>query len=379
VQAKCELAELRKIQGKLSQAEELYREALRSVAEKSQQRLDTVGLVAVGLSDLLRERNDLEAAQRQVVDGIEHMPWTARMRWWESPNPLASGYVTLARVHQARGQLDEALDAIQQATELSRAYDVQPEIRALIQACQVRLWLARGDRAALTRWQEDRQVTADDALDPARELAYVSLARVLLAGGRVDEAERLLVRLAAAAESGGRYGRLIEILTLQASVLSEAADRDHAQDKTVCALTALGKALTLAEPEGYVRVFVDEGAPMMELLRLGKRRGLWSEERLGAYVEKLLALLEQELKGQRSSMEQLVPVPADSSPLVEPLSEREREVLCLVANGMSNQEIADELILSIGTVKAHVHNIYGKLGVQSRTQAIARAREVRLL
>jgi LuxR family maltose regulon positive regulatory protein len=188
-----------------------------------------------------------------------------------------------------------------------------------------------------------------------------------------------LVRLAAAAESGGRYGRLIEILTLQASVLSEAADRDHAQDKTVRALTALGKALTLAEPEGYVRVFVDEGAPMMELLRLGKRRGLWSEERLGAYVEKLLALLEQELKGQRSSMEQLVPVPADSSPLVEPLSEREREVLCLVANGMSNQEIADELILSIGTVKAHVHNIYGKLGVQSRTQAIARAREVRLL
>ena len=145
------------------------------------------------------------------------------------------------------------------------------------------------------------------------------------------------------------------------------------------ALLALTKCLTLAEPEGYVRVFLDEGVPMAELLRLGKRRGTWSEGRLGAYAEKLLALLEQEMKSQRPPAEQPLSVPAGPSPLVEPLSERELEVLRLVADGLSNGEIAAPLFLAVGTVKAHVHNIYGKLGVQSRTQAIARARELSLL
>jgi len=195
----------------------------------------------------------------------------------------------------------------------------------------------------------------------------------------MDEAERLLARLAAAAESGGRYGRLIEILVLQALALSKAADRVHAQDKTARALAALGKALALAEPEGYVRMFVCEGKPMAELLRLSQRRGLWSEGRLGAYVERLLALLVQERAPQRPSTVQPSPAPAGSPLLVEPLSEREQQVLGLVADGLSNQEIADTLILAIGTVKAHVHNIYGKLDVGGRTQAIARARELGLL
>jgi len=370
VQAKCELAELRKIQGKLNQAAELYREALQEVAEKSQQRSGTVGMVAVGLGDLLRERNELEAAQGQLIEGIEHLPWTIHMRWWENPNLLASGYVTLARVLQAWGRLDEAADTVQHATELGRSYDVQPEIRALITACQVRLWLARGELAAVTRWQEESQITAQDMLDPTRELPHISLARVLLARGRLDEAEHLLTRLAAAAGIGERYGRLIEILVLQAIAL-------HAQGQISAALAALARAVDLAEPEGYVRIFVDEGAAIATVLQLGLKRSAWGEPRLTAYANGLLAAWEQE--------EQPLPehegptVMSVHSSLIETLSERELQVLKLMASGMSNQEIAERLYLARGTVKAHLHNIYGKLAVQGRTQAVALARELHLL
>jgi LuxR family maltose regulon positive regulatory protein len=356
VQAKCELAEVRKIRGQLGQAAELYREALEQVAAKGQQGLGTVGMVAVGLGDLLCERNDLEAAQRQAEDGIGHMPWTAHMRWWENPNSLASGYVTLARILQAHGRLDEARDAIQRATELSHNYDVQPGIRASIAACQVRLWLATGDLTAAVHWVKQNRLTAGDALDPACELAHVSLARVLLATDRPDEAERLLARLAAAAEAGERYGRLIEILALKAIALRAVGD--HAGP-----MRALERALRIGEPEGFVRTFVDEGEPMAALLSAYYARG----PAVGrGYVEMLLAALGAAPGSGREG---------GPSAMLEPLTERELEVLHLVAEGLSNKEIAEQLIIAIGTVKAHVHHIYGKLEVSGRVQALVRARE----
>jgi LuxR family maltose regulon positive regulatory protein len=288
------------------------------------------------------------------------MPWTAHMRWWENPNSLASGYVTLARILQVHGRLDEARDAIQRATELSHNYDVQPEIRALIAACQVRLWLATDDPTAAIHWVEERRLTADDALDPAHELAHISLARVLLARSRPEEAERLLARLAAAAEAGERYGRLIEILALKAVALQAVGD--HAG-----AMRALERALRIGEPEGFVRTFVDEGAPMAALLSAYYARG----SAVGrGYVEMLLAALGAAPGAGREGR---------PSAMVEPLTERELEVLHLVADGLSNEEIAEQLIIAIGTVKAHVHHIYGKLEVSGRVQALVRARELDLL
>jgi LuxR family maltose regulon positive regulatory protein len=371
VLAKCQLAGLLKTQGRLHQAAGLYQEALQVWAEGGGQQLGTSGTVAVGMSDLLREQNDLEAARHYAMDGIEHMPWTEHRRWWENPHDLAFGYVTLARIHQAQGDLDGAADAIQQAEEWKDKYDVYPEICDQIEACRVRLWLATGNLPAAIRWAQESQVRAGDVLHSSREVIDIARARVLIDQGKSDpdsrplrEAVRLLAALAEATEAGGRHGRLIETLVLQALALK-------AQNHIVPALAILEKCLVLAEPEGYVRVFVDEGAPMVALLQSAASRGI-----APYYVRKLLAALSESRQETRNRpARDLQPTMSD---LIEPLSGRELEVLQLMTDGLSNREIADELVLAVGTVKAHIHNIYGKLGVRSRTQAIARTRELNL-
>ena len=163
----------------------------------------------------------------------------------------------------------------------------------------------------------------------------------------------MLLRLHRAATAAERSGSLIEILILQAITFSAQRRREEA-------LSALEQALRRAEPEGFVRIFLDEGAPMTELLRQAVVRGVHA-----AYALQLLNLLEEAA---------LAP-----QPLIEPLSERELEVLRRVAAGFSNQEIAQNLVIAVGTVKKHLNTIYGKLGVESRTQAVARARDLNLL
>jgi LuxR family maltose regulon positive regulatory protein len=196
-----------------------------------------------------------------------------------------------------------------------------------------------------------------------RELAYISLARVLIAQRDLDAALDLLARLADAAEARERTGRLIEILILQAVAF-------HARDETSKALVALTKSLTLAGSEGYVRIFVDEGAPMAALLR---QAADWDVT--PGYVTKLLAAF-GDFAGTNAS-----PVETRSRPqdLIEPLTGRELELLQLVADGLSNREIAARLFIALGTVKSHVHNIYGKLDAQNRAQAVARAKELGLI
>ena len=181
---------------------------------------------------------------------------------------------------------------------------------------------------------------------------HLTLARVFIAQKWLREASRLLARLLHQAEPAGAMGYVIEILALQAMAY-------QAQNAPDSALECLKQALTLAEPEGYVRVFADEGAPMAALLRRAAAHGVSPE-----YVGQLLAAMGP---------------PRPATPLVEPLSDRELQVLRLVAAGLSNQQIGDELFLAVGTVKKHTHNVYGKLGVRSRTQAVARAKELGIL
>jgi len=222
-------------------------------------------------------------------------------------------------------------------------------LKEAVQAAQVKLWLAQGNLAAADQWAGEHQLLPEEAPGFGRELEQIILVRVLLAQDHHGEALDLLNRLAGVAQAGGRDGRLIEMLALQAIAL-------QAQGKADSALAVLSKCLSLAEPEGYVRIFLDEGDPVAALFELRKQRGAWSEPRLTRYVDKLLAAFESgKQKGETH------PATLSSQLLIEPLSERELEVLRLLAEGLSNREIAERMVVAVGTVKTHIHNIYGKL------------------
>jgi LuxR family maltose regulon positive regulatory protein len=358
------LALLKKLQGELRQVESLYQEAIRFASERGGQRYGSIGAIYVGLSDLLRERNELEAARQMVSQAIEDM------ERWQNPTDLVNGYVTLARIALAQGDIEQSQAAFEKAEEISRQRSIFPITRVTLEACQVRLWLAKGNLATVKLWLKEKQFNGkryslDRRLDFLSELEWISVARVYIARNELDRALDLLTHLAEAAETAGRTGRLIEILVLMALVLHCSGKRDHA-------VSTLKRCLVLAEPEGYMRIFLDEGKPIAELLQACSRS---TEGSLKVYTDKLLkAFMIAPIEKTAIS-----PSPSQLEQLVEPLTERETEVLHLLAAGLSNQEIAKRLVLSEGTVKTHTHNLYGKLEVRSRTQAISRAKELNLI
>jgi LuxR family maltose regulon positive regulatory protein len=207
----------------------------------------------------------------------------------------------------------------------------------------------------------ERGLEPDHTPEHLSTFEYIALARILIAQGRWDEASKLLQLMLEPAEVGGNTTRAIEILSLQALAFQAGGDTPGAMD-------ALERALTLAEPEGFIRIFVDEGPPMARLLYEVLARGIAPE-----YARRLLAAFPMPEADQDG------PQDTPESDLIEPLSERELEVLQLIAGGLTNPEIASRLFLSPHTVKTHAHNIYGKLGVHNRTQAVTRARALGIL
>jgi len=237
---------------------------------------------------------------------------------------------------------------------------------------KARVWVAQGRMAEALSWARERNLSVDDALSYMREFEYITLARLLIAQYKSDreehfinEAARLIERLLKAADAGGRMGSVIEILVLQALA-------HHVQGDIPPALVSLERALTLAEPEGYVRIFVDEGSPMAQLLSAAAAHGIMPD-----YTRKLKAAFGAE--EQKSGGQSYLPPALSAQPLIEPLSQRELEVLQLVAQGLSNREISERLFLAVNTVKGHNRNIFDKLQVHRRTEAVARARELGLL
>jgi LuxR family maltose regulon positive regulatory protein len=293
--------------------------------------------------------------------------------------------VALARLKQACGDSAGAQQILAEFIEFAQQHDLAAPLIARARAAQAQIAVAQGDLPAAIRWADASGLTLDDAMSFPREAEHLTLARVRIAQGRSNPAEshlrdalRLLDRLHAAAEAGGRAGILIEIDIVRALAL-------HAQGNLPAARNALAAALERAAPEGYVRLFVDESAPMQALLREAHTRGI-----APGYVEIVVAAFsKQNTETSRQGEKQEGTLAADSislSPdlpvsvsLVEPLTARELEVLRLLAAGHSTQEIAQELIVAIGTVKRHVSNILGKLGVHSRLEAVARARDLQLL
>jgi LuxR family maltose regulon positive regulatory protein len=230
---------------------------------------------------------------------------------------------------------------------------------------RARLLLAQGKVDAAARWCAERGLSVEDEPSYLREREHLVLARVLLARGKPDQALRLLERLLEEAQATGRSGSVIEILALQSLALRQKGKREPA-------VSILSQALALAEPEGYVRTFADEGPPMAALLAEvleTQRRGRLAPEVPTYYLRRLLAAIDHGPSGAAT--------PASGLP--EPLSEREMEVLALITAGKSNRQIAKELFVALSTVKTHVNNIHRKLDVRNRTQAISRARELGLL
>jgi LuxR family maltose regulon positive regulatory protein len=349
-------------QGRLEAALATYREALAVAGNQNGGIPQVAGVAYVGMAGVFYERGDLDSALKYATDGI---PLCRQLVY--TP-PLATGLVTLARIRQVQGDLVGALDAIGEAERVQ----ISPLIVGLINpvpAERARLALAHGDVDAAARWVRSRGLTAEDQPSYPGEREYQMLVRVLLAEQAPEQALGLLERLHAQAAAQRRTGSLIEVRILQALALS--ARGNHAD-----ALDALSEALAIAAPEGYVRVFVDEGHPMATLLRqlhLARRQKAPAVATASSHhlAHLLDAFHEAGLPVRRGGV--------TMTGLVEPLSARELEVLQLLAAGATNREIAKQLVVQLDTVKRHVSHLFTKLEVANRTEAVARARELGLL
>jgi LuxR family maltose regulon positive regulatory protein len=369
------LAELHVLQGRLQAAALTYREAAQLAPEHGALQ-SMVGSAAYyfGLGDLCRELNELTAAEQLLIEGMDRAIGAA------TPNALylGQGSIALARLHYARGDHVGARAALQRLDDLGRRHGFDALVLGRGLAMQARLALAQSDLEAAQRWAASSGLRADDEPSFPREMEHLTLARILIEQGRgqpnapfLGLASALLERLLATAEAGARMRSVIEISALRALALKAQGDADGA-------LIAIARALRLAAPEGYLHTFVDEGAPIAALLVQVARR----ESPVAAYAATLLAAFPERLEagGWRVAGEtQVSSLQSPASKHVEPLSPREVEILHLIAAGHSNQAIADTLMIAVSTVKRHINTIYGKLAVQSRTQALLRARELQLL
>jgi LuxR family maltose regulon positive regulatory protein len=310
--------------------------------------------------ELLLEWNQLEQAEQHLAQGLA-MVQAALIADAEM---ITRGYLALARLQQACGQHTRALQTLDAFAQMAQQRGFASSLVARGAAVRAQLALAQGNLAAALHWAQTSGVSASGALSYPHEREYLTLARVCIAQGRAQplssflpEVLALLERLLADAEPKERMGSVLEILLLRALAVQVQGQQEEA-------LRTLGRVLTLAEPEGYVRLFLDEGAPMLILLRQAYTRQITP-----GYVVTLL-----EAAGQQGS-----PAPPRPHQMLDALTERECEVLRLLVDGASNREIAEQLVLSVNTVKKHVFNICSKLNVQSRAQAIAKTRKLQLV
>ena len=362
--ASYELGQVQHAQGRLDAAARTCEQALEAAARTGQPPSPAAGPAYVGLAEVAYQRSELDSALDNAERGI------ALCRSFVYTMPLAAGLATLAWIRQAAGDPAGALDAMDEA--LRATPGPPPGLLNPIPARRARLLLAQGDLGAAARWTHENRLNEDAEPDYAREPGYLVLARVLLAQDR--PALALLDRLYAAAAAQHRVGSLIEIGALRALALAARGDADRAVD-------ALAGALTLACPQGYVRVFADEGPPMAALLarliaaqRSGSGFGAVAEVPLGC-----LARLQRALAAPGVAPESGRASVTAAPGLIDPLTSRELEVLELLAAGSSNQVIASQLVVTLDTVKKHVSHVLGKLGAANRTEAVARARELSLI
>ena len=344
------LGHVRDSRGLLHEALRSHREVLELARGAYTYHALAAGMAHLGVAEVLYEWNDVAGAKRHTREAIGLLEQQRFMAY------LLFGHSLRFRIDCAEGDWVGARGALEQAEHLARYADLA-YMAAELSGLRARLHLAQGEVERAARWAADHRRNPVDAVDRAREVEQIAVSRVLIALGDPGEALSLLGPLERAAEAAGRIWHLIEILALRA--LAAAA-----QDDLNGALAALDQALTIARPEGFVRTFVDEGEPMAELLRLALSQSVAPN-----YAARLLAVFGEEPQLSRSSRDVLV----------EPLTDREMDVLRLIVAGLSNPEIADELFIAVSTVKSHVNHIYGKLGVSNRVEAVTHAQALGLV
>jgi LuxR family maltose regulon positive regulatory protein len=344
-------------QGRLQQAIEVCRQQLKLAGEKSLLQTEMVGWLLAIWGEILAELDDLEDALKQASKGVE------RTEGGSDVAMLTWSYMCLTRVLFSRDDLAGAEKIVTETERIARGSIVPAWVANMMAIWRARIWLARGKLDATLEWVQKRELHSDAHLTYVGALLYIALARILVAREQYDDAIGLLERLLEPAETGGHVSRAIEILNLQAMAF-------RAQGYTTQAMSRLERALAIAEPGGFIRTFADEGPPMARLLYEALSREIAPN-----YVRRLLAAFPSAEPEQPDPSKSQAP----ESAMIEPLSGRELEVLQLIAQGLTNPEIASRLFLSVHTVKAHTRNIYGKLAVHNRTQAVATARALEIL
>ncbi len=388
------IARLQRRCGALRGAAATYDQALKLAGSQGTEDLDvseaTIASCHVGLAAVYLEWNELDKAMYHLGEGL-NLHETGELL-----PVLVEGYLCLARVHRARADFEGAVDALDTIERVARKLGQAEAAAPLIAAERAHAWLAQGSSVAAGRWAQESQLTHVDLPTEVDDFQKLTIARVLVAQFRGKDVVDLISPLVQRADARGWYDTVIKGLVLQALALDQASEVESA-------LSALTKALQIAEPERYIRTAISEGPVMIKLLK-GVRESQQRSFGPGlsvsvAYVDRLLGLLGVSVTGQaavqtpQSTMPE--PIATNTQPVIEqpsvvaaqgrspmllnPISDREQEVLQLIASGKSNTAIAEALYISVSTVKTHINNLYSKLGVESRTQAIARAREYALI
>ena len=358
-----------------------YTRDLREIEPFFQQLMETLGMIGrqsvtgvyyVVCGELAYEWNDLDEATRLVIEGIHHSEKTGEEAI------LVIGLLTLGRVLHAGGFIKESLNALDEAGRKIRAMDALYWL-SILEASRVRLWLAKGEMEPVCQWMATNRMSIYDRLSPEREFEYITLARVLVAQGNWDQAVPLLTRLLTFTEQENRPASVIEVLNLQALAHQERDENENA-------LQALYKSLALAEKDEYLRTYLDEGLPMLRLL---KKVGRWMDQprrdrdsKVGVstgYIKKLIKLLQKDTVPKMKALAARNGNYSHAMQAVDPLTEKELEVLQLLALDIKNSGISALLNISVNTVKVHTRNIYNKLLVGNRFHAVERARELNII
>jgi len=358
------MADIRITQGRLREAMSIYERGLQLATKQGAPILRGAADIHVGMSGLCYERNELNTAEQHLLKSKE----LGELNWLPK-NPYR-WRIAMARIQEAQGELDEALDLLDEAEPLYVS-DFSPNVHPT-SALRARVWIKQGELDKALDWARERKLSIEEEPSYLREFEQITFARILLSQYQSDhsisllhDAMRLLQRLLKAAEEGSRIGSVIEILILQALA-------HQMQEDIPAALPSLERALKLAEPEGYMRIFLAEGSSMAELIREIDPRGI-----LPNYTHKLLSALEVEDQGT----DEETPSSAEpaSTSMIEPLSQRELDILRLFKTELSGPEIAQELVIALSTVRTHTKSIYNKLNVNSRRGAVNRAIELGLI